>query len=54
MISCCWIRVLGPELGEARMLDERVVGLRERPDDEVDLPPEADARRLGLRARRSQ
>jgi hypothetical protein len=47
-------QVLGPELGKLRVLDERVVGSRERADDEIDLPPEADARRLGSRALRCQ
>jgi hypothetical protein len=47
-------QVLGPELGEPRMLDERVISDRERADDEIDLPPEAYARRFSLRAERSQ
>jgi hypothetical protein len=47
-------QVLGPELGEPRMLDERVVGPREGANEEIELQPEADARRFSLRAERSQ
>jgi hypothetical protein len=32
-------QVLGPELGEARVLDERAVGPRERDDEEGELRP---------------
>jgi hypothetical protein len=47
-------QVLGPELGKPRMLDQRVVGDRERADDQVDLPPQAEACRACRRARRCQ
>jgi hypothetical protein len=40
-------QVLRPELGEPRVLDERVVRGCERADREGDLPPEAGARRIG-------
>jgi hypothetical protein len=47
-------QILGPQRGEPRVLDERFVGPRKRTNDEIDLPPEANARRLGSRVRRSQ
>jgi hypothetical protein len=47
-------QILGPELREPRLLDERVVGSRERANDEIDLPPEADARGFSLGTERSQ
>jgi hypothetical protein len=47
-------QVRGPQFGEPRVLDERVVGFRERANDEIDLPPEADARGFSLGTERSQ
>jgi hypothetical protein len=47
-------QIFRPELGEPGVLDERVVGPRERADDEIDLPPEADARGFSLGTERSQ
>jgi hypothetical protein len=43
-------QVLGPQLGQLRMVDERTVGRRERANGEGDLPPEANARGVGSRA----
>jgi hypothetical protein len=40
-------QVLRPELGEPRVLDERVVRGCERADRDGDLAPEADARPIG-------
>src|SRR4051794_19793769 len=40
-------QILGPELTEARMLDERRVGARERHDQDGELRPQAGARRGG-------
>jgi hypothetical protein len=47
-------QILGPQLGEPWVLDERFVGRRERTNDEIDLPPEADARGFSLGTERSQ
>jgi hypothetical protein len=40
--------VLGPELPEARVLDERVVGDGKRGDEQAELPPQAGARGVEL------
>jgi hypothetical protein len=40
--------VLGPKLWEPRMFDQRVVGRGERADKEIELEPEATARRRSL------
>jgi hypothetical protein len=40
--------VLGPEVPEARVLDERVVGDGERGDEQAELPPQAGARGVEL------
>jgi len=47
-------QVLRPKLGEPWVLDERVVRGCERANRDGDLPPEADARRVGSRAGRAQ
>jgi hypothetical protein len=47
-------QVLGPQLGEPRMFDQRVVRPRERTNEEIDLEPETGTGRLGLGIRRSQ
>jgi hypothetical protein len=47
-------QVRPPQLGQPRVLDERLVGRRQGTNGERDLPPEADARRVGSRARRTQ
>jgi hypothetical protein len=38
--------VLGPQLAQPRLLDERVVCGRERADEDAELTPEARARRV--------
>src|SRR5690349_10442223 len=40
-------QVLRPELAEARVLDERAVGPRERHDEDGELRPQTGARRVG-------
>ena len=42
-------QVLGPELAEARVCDERLVGARERNDEQAELAAQPGARRVGLR-----
>jgi hypothetical protein len=46
--------VLGPELGEPRVVDELAVRGRERTDGDGDLSPEAAARCIRARAGRAQ
>jgi hypothetical protein len=43
-------QVLGPELAETRVCDERLIGTGERDDEQTELAAQADARRVGLRA----
>jgi hypothetical protein len=42
-------QVRRPQLGEPRVLDERLVGRCQRTNGDGDLPPEADAGRVGSR-----
>jgi hypothetical protein len=47
-------QVLGPELREARVLDQRGVRSSERGDEEIEFQPEPGAGRLAFRTDRAQ